>query len=53
MQRNQPENARRQSRYDGIAEIDPDFAGIVPISDFISVDLPMPFRPTIATISPG
>jgi len=27
MQRNQPENARRQSRYDGIAEIDPDFAG--------------------------
>ena len=27
MQRNQPENARRQSRYDGIAEIDPDLAG--------------------------
>src|SRR5262249_17461380 len=31
----------------------PDFAGITPISDFISVDLPMPLRPTTATISPG
>ncbi len=26
--------------------------GMTPISDFISVDLPMPLRPTSATISP-
>ncbi len=41
-----PRRCRRPS-------ISPDFVGIMPISDFNSVDLPMPLRPTTATISPG
>jgi hypothetical protein len=31
----------------------PERDGITPMSDFIKVVLPMPLRPTMATISPG
>ena len=44
----------RQPRDVGAVDDDrPERAGMTPMSDFISVDFPMPLRPTSATISPA